>query len=257
MNTSVPTFPALPVNVPALAAGEVHVWRIDLRASSRSLLAVLARILAADERARAHRFVFPHDHDRFILSRGLLRWLLGCYLDSDPAELQFTYNAYGKPELAGSFDLQFNLSHAGDLILYAFARDRVVGIDVERIRNDVEIHRLARHVFSANEQATLAALPPENQVEAFFNGWTRKEAYVKARGKGLSGRLCGFDVSLRPGEPARLLATRPDPSEAACWSLLDLSVDAGYKATLAVAGTDWTLVDVAAQPLSSVGASTQ
>ena len=226
-----------------LSVHEVHVWRVDVPSWSGAALATLAELISADEKERAARFVFSRDRDRFVLARGTLRMLLGHYLTIDPAVLCFVYNDYGKPMLADDSTLHFNLSHSGGLILYAFARNRRVGIDVEMIRAGVEIHQLARHVFSQNEQAVLAALPPDQQTEAFFNGWTCKEAYVKARGLGFSQSLRSFDVSLRPEEPAALLATRDDPEEAARWSLQALAVDAGYKAALAVEGHGWVLVD--------------
>jgi 4'-phosphopantetheinyl transferase len=170
-----------------------------------------------------------------------LRLLLGHYSATDPPSLRFVYNPYGKPTLADVPSLHFNLSHAGDLILYAFAYNRRVGIDVELVRNDIEIVSLARHIFSQKEQRIFFALPPDQQIEAFFNGWTRKEAYVKARGLGFALPLDGFDVSLHPGEAA-LLQTRDDPDEAARWSLRALEAGAGYKAALAVEGIGWRLV---------------
>jgi len=150
-------------------------------------------------------------------------------------ELAFDLNEFGKPELAGS-EIMFNLSHSHGLALFAVTRGRAIGIDIERIREEMTIGKIARRFFSPAEASALSALPAHQQAEAFFNCWTRKEAWIKARGQGLSIALNSFEVSLAPGEPARLRATRPDPEEASRWSLVALACEPGYAAALAVAG---------------------
>ncbi|HZG52707.1 MAG TPA: 4'-phosphopantetheinyl transferase superfamily protein, partial [Pyrinomonadaceae bacterium] len=185
-----------------LADGEVHLWRASL-AQTPDALRRLYSTLAPDESAKAARYHFPRDRDHYIAARGLLRQLLGRYLAQPPHALRFAYGAYGKPSLDGATaaaDLRFNLSHSHELALYAFARGREVGIDIEHIRADFADDDIAARFFSAREVSMLRALPARARTSAFFNCWTRKEAYIKARGEGLSHPLDQFDVSLTPGE---------------------------------------------------------
>ena len=222
---------------------EVHVWRATLDWSAEAI-ADLEPILAPDERERMRRFHFERDRRCHLVARGLLRTLLGRYLGMAPGQLRFDYSPFGKPSLAADLvqsPLQFNVSHAGELVLIAVAAGRTLGIDVEHIRTDIAVGEIAARFFSANERNALATLAGDLQHHAFFDCWTRKEAYIKAIGDGLSLPLDQFDVSFLPGEPARLLATRPDPAEAGRWCLQGLDVADGYKAALAVEGAGWTL----------------
>jgi 4'-phosphopantetheinyl transferase len=220
--------------------GEVHVWRATI-ARPDAADDRLKQCLSADERDRMERFRFEKDRLRYLTGRGLLRSLLGRYLDVPAQDLRFETTAAGKPLLAaGQRQLQFNLAHSGVYVLIAIADGRAVGIDVEEIDDDFDVGQVAAHFFSPHEQRDLETLTDRAKIEAFFNCWTRKEAYVKARGEGLSLPLDQFDVSLRPGEPARLIATRPDPAEAMRWQLSALDVADGYKAALAVEGQGWT-----------------
>jgi 4'-phosphopantetheinyl transferase len=200
--------------------------------------------LRADERQRAERYVFKKDRMHFVVARGLLRVLLGHYLRQEPQHLRFIYGPHGKPALAtdpGGVDLRFNVSHSHSLALYAITRSREVGVDVERIRPKVVQEPIAERFFSPREVTVLRALPTPLQATAFFACWTRKEAYMKATGDGLTLPLDQFDVSLAPGEPAALLHTTWDPQEAARWALQDLAPAPGYRAAVAVAGHDWRL----------------
>ncbi len=200
-------------------------------------MASWSALLAQEERDRAGRFRLEADRERHIYGRGLLRELAAAYLGCLPGALEFVYTANGKPELTrlpGQRRLGFNLSHSGNRLLLAFAWDREVGVDVELLRTDVEIRQIAERFFSQHEQQTLLSLGKNEQIPAFFRCWTRKEAYVKAVGEGLSLPLSQFDVTLRPGEPARLLATRPDLREASRWALWNLDLGADYAAALAV-----------------------
>lgn len=220
---------------------EVQVWQVGLQ-QPPAIIEQFHAVLNAEERQRAARFHFPADQRRYVVGRGTLRTLLGHYLQTPPAHLTFTYNAYGKPQLAGtaeSLPLQFNLSHSGEHALYAITQHRIVGIDIEWMRTNLEYLDLARHVFSPYEQAVLAALPAPEQLAAFYRGWTRKEAFIKARGLGLSLPLDQFDVTLQGDVPPQLLATRDDPAEAERWRLCDLPCPAGYAAALVVAGQGW------------------
>jgi 4'-phosphopantetheinyl transferase len=219
-----------------LESGEVHVWRIALDRPVEGL-AGLQQTLSPDELERAGRFYFQRDRDHFIAGRGCLRQILGGYLDAAPGGLSFSYSSFGKPSLSGDFargGLRFNLSHSGGLGLVAVTDLGEVGVDIECIRPELAGEDIARHYFSPSEVAALFGLPPESRIEAFFTCWTRKEAYIKARGEGLSLPLEQFDVTLAPGEPARLLATRPDPSEAQRWTLHALEPGNGYLAAMAV-----------------------
>jgi 4'-phosphopantetheinyl transferase len=226
-----------------LGRDEVHVWRASLDQTASRVQNYL-RTLTPDERRRAARFYFARDRDHFIVARGVLRAILSSYLNRDPGQLRFCYNPQGKPYLpreSGGDWLRFNLSHSHGLALLAVTRDREIGVDVEHIRSGLADEQMAERFFSPQEVAQLRALPPARQAEAFFNCWTRKEAYIKAQGVGLSLPLDQFDVSLVPGEPAALLSTRGDPHEASRWSLRELMPGSGYIAALAVKGHDWRL----------------
>jgi 4'-phosphopantetheinyl transferase len=221
-----------------LESDEVHVWRAASD-STGLCLEDLRQTLSADERARAERFSFRLNRDRFIIRRGLLRAILGRYLAMDPGRLQFNRGAHGKPALApqdSGMQLRFNVSRSAGLILYAVARGREIGVDLEQIQPAIARECIPEHFFSPREVAALRALPVDAQPEAFFTCWTRKEAYVKARGAGLALRLDGFDVSLVPGEPAALLRTAGDAQEASRWSLQALAPGRGYVGALAVEG---------------------
>src|SRR5262245_40794838 len=198
---------------------EVHVCRATFDWPAEAL-GSLEPILSSDERERMRRFHFERDRRCHLVARGLLRTLLGRYLGMAPDKLRFDYSPFGKPSLAAGLvqrPLQFNVSHAVEIVLIAIAAGRTLGIDVEHIRADIAVGEIAARFFSANEQGALATLAGDLQHGAFFDCWTRKEAYIKAIGEGLSLPLDQFDVSFLPGEPARLLATRPDPAEARRW----------------------------------------
>lgn len=220
---------------------EVHVWRASLAVAPSSVQS-LNQILSQDERDRAERFHFRRDQRDFIVSRALLRILIGRYLQQKPDQFGFRYNSYGKPFVAGrSHGVRFNLSHSHGLALYAVACDREIGVDLERISDRVNSDELAQHYFSPSEVAGLRALPRSFQKQAFFSCWTRKEAYIKALGEGLSVPLDSFSVSLTPGDPAALLDVQTNPEETARWSLMELRPDPRYAAALAVEGRNWGL----------------
>lgn len=228
---------------PEASEDEVQVWGASLTRTAAEYEA-LRGLLSKDELARADAFVFERDRGHFVAARGTLRLILACYLGVSPEGLRFAYNAFGKPRLRDEGvapALSFNLSHAGEIALYAFTSGREVGIDVELAREDMDCLGVARHFFSPPERAALEALPPEERTRAFFDCWTRKEAYIKARGGGLSIPLDSFDVSLTPGEPAALLHTREDPRDAARWTLRELAPADGYAATVAAEGAGWRL----------------
>lgn len=220
----------------SLSSGEVHVWRVLLEQPAE-LHETYLRTLAEDERARANRFHFDQHRRHFVVARSFLRALLARYLDTTAEAVRFAYGPYGKPMLAGEHgerSLRFNASHSGDWAVYAFVQDHEVGIDVEHIKGDFESEGIAERFFSTREVQTLNALAKEERPAAFFRCWTRKEAYIKAIGSGLSCPLDSFDVTLAPGEPAAL-------SRVEGWSLFDLDVAPGYAGALAVEGRINTL----------------
>lgn len=220
---------------------EVHVWRarLDLPAAR---LSSLAQTLAHDECARAERFHFVRDRKRFIAARGILRDVLARYVGISPAQIRLRYDPQGKPSLDGDL-LQFNLSHSDDLTLVGVALGRAVGVDVERVRSGAADERMAKRFFSPRETEILLKLPASCRPPAFFRCWTRKEAFVKARGDGLSFPLDQFDVSLAPGAPAALLRVADEPEAPSQWRLEDLGEPGpGYVAAVAVQGHDWQLI---------------
>jgi 4'-phosphopantetheinyl transferase len=220
-----------------LRAAEVHVWSAALDGELPAA-AELERLLSTDERARAGRFTSAGVRDRFVAARGLLRLILARYLKRDAAQLNFTHGTQGKPALAAEFageGLQFNLAHSGNRALYAVALHRAVGIDIEQLRPGLDHEKLARRFFSPGEVAAMESLPPELRIQAFYRCWTRKEAYLKGCGAGLSLPLDSFDVSLLPDAAPALLAQRTTPEEVSRWRMFDLTPPAGYWTALAVA----------------------
>ncbi len=223
-----------------LGGAEVHVWMSRLDLPERRL-SKLEQTLSAEEQLRAARFHFVADRNHYVAGRGLLRNLLGEYLAADARELKFSYNAFGKPELAaasGQAELRFNLAHSHGLALFAFTREREVGVDLEWIRPDFATNEIAERFFSRAEVAVLRALPLEIQAQAFFNCWTRKEAFIKAHGMGLSMPLDQFVVTLAPGESPALLSAECDPQAASRWAMHALDTAPGYVAALAVEGKE-------------------
>lgn len=226
-----------------LPEGELHVWRASLDQTSETIRA-LHTTLCDEEKARAERFHYPGGREYYIVGRGVLRDILGRYLDLDPSRLSFSYSSHGKPALAessGSLPIRFNLAHSGLLVVYAFILGRDIGIDIEKNRPDFAGQRIADRFFSSREAYTLRTLPKDQREAGFLNCWTRKEAYIKARGEGLSFPLDAFDVSLEPGEPAKLLATQGDEGEAARWSMFALDTEPDYAAAVAVEGQGHTV----------------
>jgi len=207
----------------------VQCWcvRLDVAPPPETYYATLSD----DERNRSARFRFEPDRRRFVVAHGVLRDLLGRYLGTDPGQIRFVYNAFGKPELHPEFGsrLTFNLAHSGDLALIAIARDAWVGVDVECIdaRGQSNYADIARSLFSATEVDALSRVPSHLYVKAFFNCWTMKEAYVKGRGEGLTLPLTSFTVPI---------TTDPAPASVRCgrWSLFTLHPAPGYVGALAV-----------------------
>lgn len=233
---------AVPPEILVLPADEVHVWRVWL--SSDCSLSALARWLSPWEIDRAMRFRFPVHRNRYINCRGTLRYLLGSYLHRDPGSLQFGANEFGKPFLTTDQPdeaINFNVSHSEELALFAFVRGREIGVDLEHVRSNLDELAVAQQFFAPGEIAELRALDPAFRVAGFFNCWTRKESYIKARGLGLSLPLDDFQVSLCPGSPASLLRHHRNSNETLRWCLRELLPAKGYVGSLAVEGNDWQL----------------
>lgn len=225
-----------------MSSSDVHVWRASLEQPAAQIQQ-FAQMLSEDERSRADRFYFERDRQHFIVGRGLLRTILARYLALKPNQIRFCYSSRGKPTLdtrEHDGTLKFNLSHSHELALYAITRDRQIGIDLEYMRPTSDVEQLAQRFFSPREYAVIHSLPPSQKQVAFFNGWTCKEAYLKAIGEGLA-QLQQVEVSLNPEEPRQLLSINQDSQAASRWCLQALSPAADYIATLAVEGHDWRL----------------
>lgn len=232
-----------PLANPTLAAQELHVWVASLN-RPKTQINQFWRYLAEDEIARANRFYFDHDREHYIVARGLLRQLLGSYLQLPAAHIVFAYGEHGKPELAAGqavSGVKFNVSHAQGVALLAFALQAEVGVDIEQVRPLEDAEEIAERFFSKQEVAAFTAVPPKQKPQAFFNCWTRKEAFIKVIGEGLSCPLDSFDVTLKPGDPAKLLQVKGSPEAAARWELHNLEPAMGYAAAVIVEGSGWQL----------------
>jgi len=221
-----------------LGEAELHVWRANLELDE-SALRQLESTLASDELTRANRFHSERDRNSFVAARGVLRQLLGKYLDRSPAELEFDIGARGKPSVRQEpFErpIQFNISHSHGLALFAFATKRHLGVDVELIRPEFAGQEIARRYFSPHEVMELEALPEPLRPEGFFLCWTRKEAYIKARGEGLHIPLESFHVSLTPGNPASLQS-----EDRSRWTVRSLRPHPHYAGAVVGEGSDWEL----------------
>jgi 4'-phosphopantetheinyl transferase len=219
-----------------LGCDDLHGWRTTLNQPLASVQE-LKSLLSREEVERAERFHFEHDRARFLARRGLLRIILGYQLGVDPDTVQFHYAPSGKPEVAEISDkgkLCFSMSHSHGLNLYVIGWNRNVGIDVERIRPLNKAVPIARRFFSTTEATAIQELPESLKMLGFFNCWTRKEAYLKATGDGLSRPLDEIIVSLVPEETARLISVAGDQKEPSRWSLIDLTPAPGYVAAVCV-----------------------
>lgn len=226
-----------------LAANQVDIWHIDL-AEPKGGIQTCRCLLSPDETARADRFYFEKHRRRFTVGRAALRQILGGYGDLAPGKLVFSYGPKGKPELAGGLEssgIKFNLSNSSDRALLAVTQELTVGADIERINVEFATEEIAERFFSATEVSVLQSLPASERAEAFFSCWTRKEAYIKALGEGLSVPLDSFAVAFKSGIPAALLHVNVDPEEVSRWSMYNLEVPEGFKAALVVEGKNHLL----------------
>jgi 4'-phosphopantetheinyl transferase len=224
------------------AEGTVDLWSASLEPPG-SLGSGLAACLSPDERARAARLVSASDRERFVAGRAFLRLLLAQSTGAKPREIRFRYSAHGKPALTGDgSDLAFNLAHSGTVAVCALARGcDALGVDVERVKPIRDAEDVARKAFSPREFDRLESLPEPVRLRAFYEAWTRKEAFLKALGCGLDRPLDSFDVAFGPGERPRLLRTLGDTCEAERFSLHALEPEVGYIGAVAIAGGPWRL----------------
>jgi 4'-phosphopantetheinyl transferase len=226
----------------ALEQKVLHVWRGSLD-QPPAVRRRLESLLSHDEHERALRFRFDTDRARYVVGRGVLRLLLGRYSGLDAACIGLEYGRHQKPALAEGERPFFNLAHAGTIVLYVFSSCFPVGVDVELMQPELPGEGIAEHFFSPLEVATLRSLPEQQRAGAFLACWTRKEAFVKARGDGLTLALDSFDVTLAPDEPAAVLRTGWSADEHLRWKLLDLSDPASAQvAALAAPEPEWQCV---------------
>jgi 4'-phosphopantetheinyl transferase len=220
-----------------LLKNDVHVWRLGLDANP-SRVRQLIKLLSSDEREKAGRFRFDKNKRRYVVAHAMLRIILGrFYLDVIPHKLEFRYGDYGKPYISDHLPgnkLYFNVATSHELGMYAVTRDDEIGIDVEFQREIPDADEIAAHYFSSGEIAALQSLPAETRREGFYYCWTRKEAFIKAVGKGLSFPLDKFEVSLAPEESARIISIEGDAFKAKQWTIVSLDPRRGYIAALAV-----------------------
>lgn len=219
-----------------LKSFDVHVWKVPVE-DFRPFIPQFIKILSPEERSRSERIRLEQNRKRWIAARGILRDLLGRYLRVEPPRVKLSYTPRGKPFVENPDSksrIRFNLSHSKGLALYAFAKGLEVGIDAEKIMPRDSRDAVVRRFFTPVEAAQFFSLPPSSRDLAFFSAWTRKEAFCKAKGIGVFSGFPRFDVSLVPGEPARLLKSRFDENDISSWSLHDIEAGRNFKAALAV-----------------------
>jgi 4'-phosphopantetheinyl transferase len=236
------------------AGGElVHVWVVDLDDPSFPA-AALAGLLSPDELARAARFRFDRDRHRFTVGRGLLRVLLGAYLNEEPAAIEFEYGASGKPRLRPSArapelsDLEFNLAHSDACAVFAFTHATELGVDVEQLRPVREFGEIADRFFSPAEAERVRHTDPAARVDAFYRCWTRKEAFIKALGDGLSRPLDSFCVTINSDESPCVEWASGEPDAAGSWSLHHVEPRPGFVAALALRRPSVRLLQLQVRP---------
>lgn len=214
----------------ALGENEIHVWLVATTVPEVNL-ASCAGLLSSAEQARTEKFIFDKDRRLYILAHAALRSILCKYLDTPPARLEFIDGSNGKPKLTTDLlgDLRFNLSHSGERAMIAVAFGREIGVDIERVKEGFGFDEVAEHFFTAREVTALRALPSHLQRQAFYKCWTSKEAFLKAKGTGLSGKPDDVEILLA-GEAMRIEARVPG------WTLTEIDPTGEYEAALVVEG---------------------
>lgn len=228
----------IPPKFLSIGEDQVHVWRIGLDLLEQDL-SKFSTILSENEANKSKKYYYEVDRIRYTVMRATVRMILGNYLGVAPGSLDIAHSHYGKPYLSNTsmaMDIHFNISHAGDLGLLAVAIGRHIGIDLEMVRLERSIESIARRFFTPEETGQLLSLPVSLRPEAFFTCWTRKEAFVKARGEGLSIPLDQFEVSFYPNDTPQLLYVRNDPGESGHWSMFHLNPGVDFVGALVVEG---------------------
>jgi 4'-phosphopantetheinyl transferase len=230
----------IPGNHPSLEPHEVHIWRISLLAS-QAQLEQLRMLLSDDELERADRFRFERHRRRFITGRAVVRILLGRYTNRPPEALVFSYNSQGKPSLKDVGSLEFNFTNSSDLALLCVARQTQLGIDLEHLGRHADYAGIVNRFFAEREVEELFSLPESRRHAAFLTGWTRKEAYIKALGTGLSLPLDRFVVTIDPEVAPALLSADDRTDEPDRWMFRHMEPEPGYVASLVVEGGGWEI----------------
>lgn len=218
-----------------LSPDEIHIWHTSIPQWGAALNG-FRDIISENERERSEKYRFPHDKQRFVIARGLLRNILASYVDIPPERISFAYNQYGKPSLSNvptGGTVHFNLSHSHDVVLYAVA-GASIGIDIERVRHDLDVEGIAERFFSKMERDHLRRLPSEVRHQAFFTCWTRKEAYIKAKGNGLSLALDSFSVPLSPQDGLDLIEAKEAPEDIHRWRFRQAGLYPGFASAIAI-----------------------
>lgn len=225
----------IPNKFPNLEMHQAHIWSAVLNYDIQKLK-IFFDLLDADEQVRANRFHFEKDRNQFIASHGILRKILSGYLNISPEKIIFSYNEFGKPFIANQSDIQFNLSHSKNITLIAITKNYSIGVDIEYIKQTRDIEAIAERYFSTHECSALKQLPTEERQKAFFNGWSRKEAFLKAHGQGLSYSLEKVEVSLATNEPAKFIAIHDANENISEWELYNLEPANDFAAAVAIKG---------------------
>ncbi len=213
---------------------EVHVWTFKVP-DTENIPSAFYALLSAKEKAKAQKFVFEKDKLVSVCARGILRHLLGLYLQQFPTDVSLEYGTYGKPYVPNT-SLKFNVSHAHKMIVFAFVHHHDIGVDVEYIKRDFNVLDIVDNYFSAQEIKAIHRYPKALQTDIFYRGWTRKEAFIKAKATGLSFPLDQFSVSLDSETSAKVYETQWDATEAKDWQLIPFETSNAYKAALAFKG---------------------
>ncbi|WP_299767290.1 4'-phosphopantetheinyl transferase superfamily protein [uncultured Dokdonia sp.] len=228
----------------SLPSDQLHLWSV-CKNMHEDRISTYWDILNATERERALKFRFQKDRSCFIIARGVLRMLLGNYLGIAPAHIEFQFGPNGKPYVIHSNDIKFNISHSGDTIILGFIKKHRIGVDVEYTKREVDVKKIAEHFFSEEEVRSLFALDQDYHTQAFYNCWTRKEAFIKAVGSGLAFPLDQFVVSLESTKEATLIDTKWDKEEKEKWMLHAIEPRKDYIGAVSVKGnvagiTSWS-----------------
>ena len=219
---------------------EIHIYRHSIDSPVSKLL-YFEKLLSEDELKRANRFKFEKHRNQFITGRGYLRIILGKYLNESPVGINFSYFDKGKPYIDGN-PLKFNLAHSGGKAVYALTMNNEVGVDLEVIKEMPDAIDIAKRFFSESEVKDFSEVENDNIGKAFFNCWTRKEAFIKAIGDGLSYPLADFSVTLKPGEDPKFLYIKKNPEEINEWKLFDIKCDENFVSSLAIKAEDMEIV---------------